>query len=134
MSGQIEFGHWYKHVLGWWEAAKTRDDILFLFYEDFIADQEQYIQKVADFLNVTLSESEMERLKEVTSFSSMKDNSQTNYNHVGRRPGLPGFMRKGKVGDWQDYFTEEQNNKFDEMYNNEIVNKSDLRFKFILDE
>ena len=131
MSGQIEFGMWHEHVRGWWEVSKERDDILYLFYEDFIADQESYIQKVADYLGVQLSPEEMKRLMEVTAFSSMKDNKATNYSQ-GRREGNPPFMRKGKVGDWVDTFSEEQTRRFDALYQKEILEKSDLRFKFEL--
>ena len=33
MAGDIAFGRWFEHVLGWWRV-KDRDDVLYLFYED----------------------------------------------------------------------------------------------------
>lgn len=132
MSGQIEFGSWFDHVLGWWEASKTRDDILYLFYEDFITDQRGYIQKVADFLEVKLPEEEMQRIMDATCFSSMKQNPQTNYGG-DRGNKAPPFMRKGKVGDWVEYFTNEQSERFEQLLEEKITSKSDLRFTFSFD-
>ena len=129
MSGQIEFGLWYKHVLGWWEASKSRDDVLYLFYEDFVKDPETFIRRVATFIGVELSDELLDRVMRVTSFDYMKSNTKTNY-AGGRKQGSEPFMRKGKVGDWVDYFTTEQSAHFDKLYQNEIVDKSDLRFTF----
>ena len=44
----------------------------------------------------------------------MKKERNVNYTWI---PGFKGnFIRKGQVGDWKNYFTEEQNKRFDSLY------------------
>jgi hypothetical protein len=33
MKGEVEFGHWGDHVIGWWHQRK-RPNVLYLFFEE----------------------------------------------------------------------------------------------------
>ena len=52
-----------------------------------------------------------------TDFSQMVDNPSVNYSHWDefgiRNKDETHFLRKGKVGDWENYFDDEMNRKFD---------------------
>ena len=60
---------------------------------------------------------------------------QSNYslNQADRRTeNAQNFIRKGMVGDWQSYFSDEQSAEFDRVYAEVITARSDLRFRFTL--
>ena len=115
--------------MGWWNAAKENENILYLFYEDFIIDPGAYCDKIASFLGVNLSQIAKEKIIEKVTIENMRGNDQTDYLQ-GRQEDSPGFMRKGIIGDWETHFTLEQNAIFDAWYEENIVKCSDLRFLF----
>ena len=75
------------------------------------------VQKIAEFLDTPLTAEEIDLLVMHTSFKSMEENPAVNYSHwddLGiRRKQEASFMRKGKVGDWKNYFSDELNQDFD---------------------
>ena len=56
-----------------------------------------------------LSDEIVQKIVHETSFKNMKENPLTNYSRVpGYRHDISAFIRKGKVGDWKNYFSPEQ--------------------------
>ncbi|XP_075432009.1 sulfotransferase 1B1-like [Ascaphus truei] len=117
-AGRVSFGSWYDHVKGWWEKRMDLP-ILYLFYEDMKEDLRREILKVVGFLEKHLDNDVLEKIVRHASFDVMKDNPMTNYSLIPSillDQSISPFMRKGVSGDWKNYFTVEQNNKFDEDY------------------
>ena len=82
-----------------------------------------FVQK-PKFLGKQLSEDIMTKIAEQCHFEGMKNMS--NYWLEGTAPKL---LRKGRIGDWKNYFTPEQN----KMFENEVMNKligTGLEFDF----
>eukprot|EP01095_Lingulamoeba_sp_RSL-Kostka_P017532 TRINITY_DN917_c0_g1_i2.p1 TRINITY_DN917_c0_g1~~TRINITY_DN917_c0_g1_i2.p1 ORF type:complete len:300 (+),score=68.61 TRINITY_DN917_c0_g1_i2:80-979(+) len=133
MAGHVEFGKWADHCVSWWEV-KDQDNVLFLFYEDMKNDIRSEIQKIIDFLEITVTNEKIEDVVQKTTFKSMKSNPKTNYSQLDpfRNLDKPKFFRKGEIGDWKNYFSDEQNERFDQMYQELILDKTnnELQFQF----
>ena len=64
-----------------------------------------------------LTPSEISSIVEQTTFDAMKANPAANVSWVKAFPNkgvTTEFMRKGQVGDWRNYFTDEQSARVDE--------------------
>ena len=78
---------------------------------------------IADFLNKPLSDDFISRIAEQCTFSGMKE-STARYAKKDE-----GYLRKGVVGDWKNYFTPALNERFEK----EVLSKlkgSGLEFDF----
>ncbi|XP_069508164.1 sulfotransferase 1B1-like isoform X1 [Ambystoma mexicanum] len=119
MAGKVSYGSWYNHVTDWWEKAQKNPRILYMFYEDMLKDRRREIRKVATFLGKDLDDELLEKTVSHTSFKKMKANPMSNYDGVHPiivDTSIGPFMRKGVTGDWKNYFTVAQNERFDEDY------------------
>lgn len=73
------------------------------------------IRNTAKFLEVEISEKDVEKLQEHLSFKNMKDNNSVNYldlvieakKESGTDDDELVFMRRGECGDWMDLYPEE---------------------------
>mmetsp|Transcript_22530 Transcript_22530/g.29484 ORF Transcript_22530/g.29484 Transcript_22530/m.29484 type:complete len:319 (+) Transcript_22530:78-1034(+) len=123
MAGACENGSWFTHVLEWWEESKTNPNVLFLKYEDMIADPTASISKIAEFCSLDSSPEVISKTVENSSMKSMKANQQANalaaFNH----------LRKGGSGGWKDYFTVALSEVFDLVYATKMEG-SGLTFDF----
>ncbi|PRD39238.1 UNVERIFIED_CONTAM: Sult1b1 [Trichonephila clavipes] len=82
------------------------------------------VAKIASFLERPLSADAIDAISNHCTFEQMKSNNMVN------REVLPisdlfdmtqsKFMRKGIIGDWKNYFTEEQNIDFSKLYNEKM--------------
>ena len=57
----------------------------------------------------------------------MKKESNMNFSWMKAFKG--DFIRKGQVGDWRNYFTEEQNDTFNKLYAEKMAG-TDLEFEY----
>lgn len=130
LKGEIAWGNWFDHVIGWWNA-KDKHEILYMFYEDMKEDPKREIRKVMKFLGKNLSEEVLDTICHHTNFKVMKENPMANYSTVPNillDQNLSPFMRKGEVADWMNYFTESQNKMFNMEYEKRMKG-TDLKFR-----
>ncbi|KAJ7375461.1 hypothetical protein OS493_002234 [Desmophyllum pertusum] len=127
MKGEAQGGVWFDHVLSWW---KHRDDpnILFLKYEDRIKNPGDAVDKIAKFIGKEVSPELRDLIVQQTSFNAMKSSDHTNFTWFKGIKG-DGYIRKGQVGEWKNYFTEEQNQLFDKVFK-EKLEGTGLSFEF----
>ncbi|XP_006168187.2 sulfotransferase 1C4-like [Tupaia chinensis] len=126
MNGEVCMGPWYDHVKGWWKE-KDKHRILYLFYEDMKENPEHEIQKITEFMGKKLDKETVHRIVQHTSFENMKENPVTNFTMLPSAimdHSISPFMRKGTVGDWKNYFTVAQNERFDADYQRKMANTS----------
>jgi len=126
IRGEVLYGSWFDHVLSWW---KHKDDpnILFLKYEEMKKDLPGTIDKIAKFVGKELSKEMVERIADQVTFTAMKKEGNVNYTWYKQFNGE--FIRKGQVGDWRNYFTDEQSDRLDALYTEKMAG-SGLVFEY----
>jgi hypothetical protein len=119
IQGNVPSGSYFDRVLEWWKH-KDDENLLFLKYEDMKKDMPGNIKKIAMFLGHDLSMEQIKMVVEKTTFSTMKANPKTNPDRLVGKLYKQGtafsFMRKGIVGDWSNYFSENQVEELNKLY------------------
>ena len=112
----INFGNtWAEHTASYW-ALKDKPNVLVLSYTRLKEDPRSGIGKVAATLGVELSEQELEKVLEKSSFPYMKSiNHKFNPMPDGMIPWGKGFemIREGKTGNSSELITREQQMRID---------------------
>lgn len=129
MEGKLMFGDFYDHVLGWWQASQTADNIFFTTYEAMKADLGQVAVQLAEFLGVAAEPELIATVVKKSSFKEMSTNPQTDFSWMPSKEGEESHFRKGVVGDWRSHFTPAQNKQFDALFAVKMAG-ADLRFDF----
>ena len=120
-EGLHTYGSYWQHLLGGWKN-RTHPNLKFLWYEDMKEDQMGVIEDLCTFLHHPLSAEQKETLVDHVKFSNMKKNPNTNPTAgVDLPPGKPDFIRKGQVGDWRNFFQEEESRLWDEWIREKIT-------------
>ena len=99
---ELVLGDPFDHAIGWLKH-KGKDNFLFTTYKEMKEDILGVINKVAAFLNKELSDDVIEKIVHHTSFEKMKENPMVNKSHMAKN-----FIRKGIVGDWANFMSEER--------------------------
>ncbi|XP_037334261.1 cytosolic sulfotransferase 3-like [Pungitius pungitius] len=129
MEGKLVFGSWYDHVNGWWKKKQTYPKLHYVFYEDLVEDTGREIEKLCCFLGLSRSDEEKKRITDGSHFDNMKKDDMVNYSSIAVMDfKISPFMRKGKVGDWKNHFSEAQSLQFDEDYTKKMTDVT-LQFR-----
>ncbi|RXN31276.1 sulfotransferase family cytosolic 2B member 1-like protein [Labeo rohita] len=132
LNGKIMFGSWFDHVKSWINAEE-KESILYIFYEEMIADLKGSVEKIAKFLGKSLSADVTEKIADHCVFKNMKQNQMSNFSLVPEEymdQKKSEFLRKGIAGDWKNLFTEAQEQRFNAVYKEKM---KDVTFKFMWD-
>ncbi|KAL6850283.1 hypothetical protein ACP4OV_020910 [Aristida adscensionis] len=116
-------GPFWDHCLEYWKQSIVRPDkVLFLKYDDMMAEPVEAIKKLAAFLGAPFTNEEEESgvPEEVVRLCSFEKLSGLEANKTGvvSTMGMwalekSWYFRRGKVGDWVNYLSEEMASKFD---------------------
>lgn len=109
LSGEVDFGDYFEHLVPWHEAA-AGDNVHFLTFEQLKADAVAAISGIASFLGGEAADraadpTELARIVEETGFERMRRDQQR---WSSARPADLPFVRRGAVGDWRTSFSPEQ--------------------------
>lgn len=127
MSSESINGNFCDLNLQWWHL-RDRENVLIVRYEDIIQQPFQEVRKIAMFLGYSLSAEKIDTIVHNTTFDVMSKNRDLN---TTLKSGVGTFMRKGKVGDWKTWLTEDQNKVMD-AWMSERLKGSSLRFIYEL--
>lgn len=107
LAGEVDFGDYFDNLLSWYEHAED-GNVLFLTYENMSADPMAEVLRIARLMGADYiaDESVLSAVLRHSSFDSMSKDQQR---WSSRRPDdMPAFIRKGIVGDWENYFLPSQ--------------------------
>nr|XP_002120573.1 sulfotransferase 6B1-like [Ciona intestinalis] len=115
-------GEWYPdHVMSWYEH---RDDVMFVVYEEIKQNPVKGILEIAKFLNIPATLGRAQQIADMTSFNNMAANLKKGH-------PIKNFFRKGEVGDWKNYFSDDQSKIMDELIQEKLGN-TEIRFIYEL--
>jgi hypothetical protein len=108
IAGKVVFGSWFKHIQSWW-PHRHDSDVLFLCYEEVVADLPGTARRAAAFWGQPLSAAAMARIVERCSLRFMKQHDAKFDPRLRQlSPFARTFIRQGKVGDGRSAFTPAQ--------------------------
>lgn len=126
LADKTPYGSSSQHMIEFYKR-RNQSNILLIKYEDMKKDLPSVIQQCADHLEIkrTLTKDDIDKICDHVKFEKMEKNTSVNletlvfqdptdkenidlevYNKVK-------FIRKGQIGDWQNYLSSETNEKFD---------------------
>ncbi|KAL8240771.1 hypothetical protein R6Q59_014126 [Mikania micrantha] len=121
-KGVSGYGPYWDHVLGYWKASLERPEkILLLKYEDLKSEPKSNVKRLADFIGSPFSVDEEKAgvVDNIIKFCGFENMSKLEVNKTGKINGSlfenRFYYRKGKVGDWMNYFTNEMKEKIDKL-------------------
>ncbi|XP_046574282.1 sulfotransferase 1B1-like [Haliotis rubra] len=81
------------------------------------------VRRMAEYLDRPLPEKTYVEIAEACSFINLKhanEKIKDQTYHFQWQQGKSGYFRKGKTGDWKNYFTVAQSEKFEKIYEAKI--------------
>ncbi|XP_041478094.1 sulfotransferase 1C2-like [Lytechinus variegatus] len=132
MADRVPRGSWFDSVLYWW---KRKDDplVLFIKFEEMKKDLKVAVKQISEFMGKSFSNETIEGIVESSTFDAMKKNKNSNPDSLPQLQANESqkktFLRKGVVGDWMNFFSDEQSARFDAVYKEKMAG-SGLDFVF----
>ncbi|XP_060076638.1 sulfotransferase 1B1-like isoform X2 [Ylistrum balloti] len=131
---QVPYDSWFRSVLTWEQFPKTKPEVPFLWinFEDMKSNLRREVEKVAIFLGKKVDRDVLDKIADKCSFTQTVEDKRRNPDPRFRtfaRDGSQILYRKGEVGDWKNWFTVADSEKFDKVYNERMA-ETQLTFKF----
>jgi aryl sulfotransferase len=97
-----------RHVQTWWDFRQL-PNILFVHYNDLLADLENELRRIAKYLDIELSDELLSKIADAVTFSTMQQKAEQVMGDVSGiwNGGAKTFMHKGTNGRWRDVLTED---------------------------
>lgn len=110
-KGEVAYGNQLDHLVEGWRL-NDKANVKFLWYEDLKKDLVSVMKEIVKFMGwEELSEEKYRMLEDHLSFKSFQKNKAVNMEPDGGSEEEKKdfkFIRKGQVGDWRNFFSEEK--------------------------
>ena len=108
VDGDLYFGDYHEHALGWIKRADNRisnANLLVLRYEDLVENKLAVVQRLAAFLapGRVLSRGRMQSIADSTEFKTMKKSITEDPKSFHLNPKT--FFRSGRTRDWEEHLS-----------------------------
>ena len=108
-----DYFQWYSS----WLQYKDKPNVLLVKYEDMHSRMPDIIKDVSNFLGKDLPQNIIDDIVRHLSFDNMSTNNMVNRSIMTTFDNkISPFLRKGKIGDWNNYFSKEQSDIIDKSY------------------
>lgn len=111
------YGPWRQHVMGWLNARL--DSKIIIRYEDLLSDTALCLKKALEFVEVDVSEPDIENAVSRASFEKLKKLEQDKGFKLEQLRTV-NFIRQGKRGSWKNVFTPGDIEKFNQHHGGPI--------------
>ncbi|XP_062572863.1 sulfotransferase 1A1-like [Saccostrea cucullata] len=113
LRGECYYGSWFEREKEWEQAAQQNPKkILIVYYEDMKKNGLETMKHISSFLGFSSDPTFLQAVYDECTFDKVKEREKdTIWKFI---------YRKGEVGDWKSMFTEEQNEKFDQVFNEQM--------------
>ncbi|MFT5210269.1 MAG: hypothetical protein ACI9CE_001994 [Flavobacterium sp.] len=130
IEGFVSEGRFWQHLISWWKQRNS-DHVLYLAYEQMTIDLEGSICRIAEFIDIPLSEDLLELTMEHASMAFMQSHGDRFDDKLMRalsekKCGLPtggesAKVRKGVVGDSKNYLSDKSRAALDNKWHKEVT-------------
>jgi len=111
-----------------WLTNKNKLPILYIQYENLLENKEQEIRRIIDFCHLPADEHAIQRALKFSSFEFMKEHQDKFGEQPTNTKVFDQFIRKGKQGEGEEMFSEEQEQVFGKYYDEALKDKVKLIF------
>ncbi|KAK3599131.1 hypothetical protein CHS0354_016394 [Potamilus streckersoni] len=120
IKGNVAYSSWFDHVLSWErEMEKGRHLIHFVSYEDLQEDAERELGHISKFLSLNHPNSFLQSVDESSTFTKMRNQKYLYHPfpaEVMDEIYVEFLFRRGILGDWRRWYSEEQSQHLDDAY------------------
>jgi hypothetical protein len=123
LRGQVGSGSWFAHVRGWWRHRHD-PNVLFLQYEDLLADLEGCVRRIIAFCDLDVAPERLPTILERCSFAFMKRH-ECKFDHLTgtlweQGLQLNAFLRSGRAGDSHGKLSPLQEARFEKAFQQQL--------------
>jgi len=110
IRGEVDFGDYFDNLMSWC-GSEPSSNLLFLTYEQMKSDARLALEQIGNFLGGAAMRAVddpvmADRILTESGFASMREDQ---HRWSSERPAeMPEFIRRGIVGDWEQYFSAQQ--------------------------
>ncbi|CAF4843677.1 unnamed protein product [Pieris macdunnoughi] len=111
-NGEIILTPIFEHIKEAWEQ-RNHPNLFFLTYEDMTKDLPSTLREMSEFFGKKYTKEQIRGLSQHLSFDNFKSNKSVNGEQTLLKTygvindGANSFIRRGKIGGWEDYFSDE---------------------------
>ena len=127
--GHLLYGDYFDWYMDWNKYRKN-PNVMFVHFEDMKENLEASVRNLATFLEKALTDETINDVVKYCGFDSMQKDIAGNYSDIKFiNAEISPFIRKGSVGDWKNYFSQEQSDFIDTKYE-ATIQKEGIKLRF----
>lgn len=118
LEGEVDSADYHDHLLSLWNH-RHKENVLILTYEDLMERTLEEVKKLVDHVRPCFPPGweapDLASLVDAASFDTMRAQSPEQWSST-RPENMPAFIRRGRVSDWRNYFTQDQTERLESKF------------------